>query len=64
MVMCNVTRAALEWLEDRVGLSSSQLQAAFTKHRNRIENVASRHHRPGSKAPCVLVKEDFADGQA
>ena len=61
MVMCNITRESLEWLENAVGLTGGQLEAAFAKHRDQIERAAMGHHRPGSQAACVLVKEDFAE---
>ena len=64
MVMCNITSESLEWLESRFGLSGSQLEVAFAKHRERIENVVTRRHRPGSKAACVIVKGDFVEGRA
>ena len=64
MVMCNITREALEWLESRAGLTSTQLEAAFAKHRVRIERAVMTRHRPGSPAACVLVKDDFAEESA
>jgi hypothetical protein len=64
MVMCNITRESLEWLESGTGLTGTQLEAAFAKHRGRIERVVMGHHQPGSSVTCILVKDDFAEESA
>ena len=61
LVMCSVTRESLEWLESGVGLTCAQLEAAFAKHRGRIERAVMGRYRSASPEGCVLIKEDFAE---
>jgi hypothetical protein len=61
MVMCNVSRESLEYLENGSCLTETQLIAAFMKHRDWIRRIVSEHHERRSSVAHALVKTDFVD---
>jgi len=61
MVMCNVSRESLEYLENGSCLTETQLIAAFMKHLDRIRHIVLEHHEQRPRVAHALIKTDFVD---
>jgi hypothetical protein len=59
LVMCNVSRDSLEYLEGASDLTDRALLAAFARHRAEIRRVAMERHASRPRLACALVKAHF-----
>ena len=59
MIMCNVTRESLEYLQDLPRLPERELVAAFSRHRDQIQRLAAARYDMERQLLCALTKLDF-----
>ena len=61
MVMFNVSRQSLEYLEDAPILTEGQFVAVFSKHRERILTLATALYHQRPRPALSLTKANFTD---